>query len=59
MTHLYLLLFLFWEVKVGHIILKTAPGKDVSTFGILPAMPLIEHTNIYFLLTASLSSISY
>lgn len=43
MTDLYLFLFLFWEVKVGHLMLKTVSGKGVSTFGCLPAVPLREH----------------
>ena len=55
MTHLYLRLFLFREIEVGHILLKMASGKDSSTFGSLPAIPLIGHTNISFLITASLS----
>lgn len=58
MTHLYLCLFLFGEVKVGHI-LNMASDKDVCTFGRPPAAPLIEHTNISFHIMANLSSISY
>ena len=56
MTHLYLFLFLFGEVKVGHILLKKASGKDSSTFGSKPAIiPLIGHIHISFLITTVLS----
>lgn len=50
MTHLYLLLFLFGDVKVGHILLKMALGKAVSTFG----GPSGPHASISVLIAGSL-----
>lgn len=55
MIHLYLLLFLFGEAKVGHILLKKASGSGGSTAGSQPAILLIGHIHFSLLITTGLS----
>lgn len=55
MTYLYLLLFLFGDVKVGHNLLKMALGKAVSTFG----GPSGPQASISVLITAALSGLGF